>query len=288
MNNKRNILLTLLAALLLIVPAAVFAQDTEGEAEDDLPDCPAFEGEAAPVRISYYMGEGTAFQRTGQLGSATFSYTCIIEVIDPSYIPAYIGRANIYTRNRDYDRAIEDLTTIIDLDSQSVDAYNNRGIINALIGEGETLEARYADAIADFEAAIAIDGGYVPALNNRAIVHVILEEYDEAIAIFEEILANSNVDQALTLIRNPEDDTELPDFSRDEAQAYAMLGLIRSAQALDNYDDYLTVTRGAADGRIQSAAGALESRFTFELRVDDGSYFIVADFAEEEAEVTGE
>jgi tetratricopeptide (TPR) repeat protein len=277
--NKRNTLLTLLAALLLIVPALVFAQEATEQPEADLPDCPAFEGDPSEVRISYYMGEGTAFVRTGQLGSATFSYTCIIEVIDDTYIPAYIGRATIYTRNRDYERAIADLTRIIELDPQSTAAYNNRGIINALQDSGET---EYADAIADFEAAIDIDGGYVPALNNRAIIHIIQQEYDEAIAIFEGILANSNVDAALTIIRDPENDSELPDFSSNEAQAYAMIGLIRSAQALENYDAYLTATRGAADGRIQSAAGALESRFTFELRVDDGSYFIVARFDDED------
>ncbi len=279
--NKRNTLLALLAALLLIVPALVLAQEAteEPEVEEELPDCPAFEGEPSEVRISYYMGEGTAFVRTGQLGSATFSYTCIIEVIDDSYIPAYIGRANIYTRNRDYERAIEDLTRIIELDPQSTAAYNNRGIINALQDGGETA---YVDAIADFESALDIDGEFVPALNNRAIIYIIQEDYDAAIAIFEGILANSNVDAALNIIRDPENETELPDFTSNEAQAYAMLGLIRSAQALENYDDYLTATRGAADGRIQSAAGALESRFTFELRVDDGSYFIVASFDDED------
>ncbi len=277
--NKRNTLLSIFvfAALLLTVSAVVFAQDAteEPEPEQELPDCPAFEGEPAEVRISYYMGEGTAFVRTGQLGSATFSYTCIIEVIDANYIPAYIGRANIYTRNRDYDLAVADLTRIIELDPQSKAAYNNRGIINALVDAGET---NYADAVADFEQAIGIDANYVPALNNRAIIHIINEEYEDAIAIFEGILANSNVDDALTIIRDPENESELPEFTSAEAQAYAMLGLIRSAQALENYDDYLTVTRGSADGRIQSAAGALESRFTFELRVDDGSYFIVASF----------
>lgn len=273
--NTRYILLALLAALLLIVPVAL-AQEATPTAEDNLPDCPAFEGEPADVRISYYMGEGAAYVRTGQLGSANFSYTCIIETIDNTYIPAYIGRAAIYTRNRDYERAIEDLTRIIELDSSSKAAYNNRGIIHALQGEDT-----HPDAIADFEAAIDIDANYVPALNNRAIMHIIADEYDAAIAIYEDVLANSNVDTALTIIEDPENESELPEFSSGEAQAYAMLGLIRSAQALDNYDRYLTVTRGAADGRIQSAAGALESRFTFELRVDDGSYFIVADFDEE-------
>jgi tetratricopeptide (TPR) repeat protein len=273
--NKRTMILLLLAVLLAVVPAAVYAQDATPEPEEELPDCPAFAGEPDAVRISYYMGEGSAFARTGQLGSATFSYTCIIEVVDPAYIPAYIGRANIYTRNRDYERAVEDLTRIIELDPASKAAYNNRGIIYAL-------QSEYDLAVADFEAALGVDAAFVPALNNRAIVHIINEEYDDAIAIYEGVLANSNVDAALTIIRDPENDSELPEFARGEAQAYAMLGLIRSAQALDYYDAYLTVTRGAADGRIQSAAGALESRFTFELRVDDGSYFIVADFYEAE------
>jgi tetratricopeptide (TPR) repeat protein len=271
--TRRNLLLTLLA-LLLLVPVAIFAQD--GDADDDLPECPAFEGESSDVRVGYYMGEAIAFSRSGQTRSAELSYTCIVEVIDTGYLPAYVGRVNIYTRNRQYDLAIEDLTTVIDLNASAFTttaAYNNRGIIYAL-------EREYELAVADFESALSLNADFVPALNNRAIIHIINGEYDQAIAIFEGVLANSNVDAALEIIRDPEDASELPEFSRGEAQAYAMIGLVRSAQALDNYDNYLTAARGGADSRIQSAAGALESRFTFELRVDDGSYFINAPLLE--------
>ncbi|MEO0561174.1 MAG: hypothetical protein AAF125_03620, partial [Chloroflexota bacterium] len=83
---------------------------------------------------------------------------------------------------------------------------------------------------------------------------------------------------ALSVIRDPESEVPVPPYALAEAQAYAMLGLVRSAQALDAYDDYLTLAQSRADSRIQSAAGALESRFTFELRLDDGSYFIPATF----------
>lgn len=270
---NRNTLWTLALALLL-VPALIFAQDT---AEDELPECPDFEGQSTDVRIGYYMGEAIAFTQAGQRGSAEFSYSCIIEVIDPNYLPAYIGRADIYTSNRDYERAIEDLTRILELDPTSAVAYNNRGIIY-------TLQQEYELAAADYESAVSIDSGFVPSLNNRALIHLINDEYDSALAIFEQIIASSNVDAALEIIRDPENEDELPEFEQAEAQAYAMIGLIRSAQAIDNYDNYLTAVGGRADGRIQSAAGELESRFTFDLRIDDGSFFLRASFATDEDE----
>lgn len=262
--TQRTLLLTLLA-LLLLVPVVLLAQDTP-----EPPECPAFEGEPAEVRIGYYMGEGIAYSRTGQNAAAERAYTCIIEVVDPSYLPAYVGRVDIYTRDRQDERAIADLTTVIDLNATpftTTAAYNNRGIIYVL-------QAEYELAVADFDAALSITPDFVPALNNRALIHVINAEYDEAIAIFETILANSNVDAALAIIRDPDNESELPDYTVAETQAYAMLGLVRSAQALANYDNYLVAAQGRSDNRIESAAGALESRFTFELRVDDGSYFL--------------
>jgi hypothetical protein len=50
-------------------------------------------------------------------------------------------------------------------------------------------------------------------------------------------------------------------------------------QARDNYTAYLTLMRGSADSRIESASGALESRFTFELRLDDGTWLYAASFS---------
>ena len=277
--NQRTLMLILFALVATLVPVALFAQD----AEDDLPDCPAFEGEAAEVRIGYYMGEGIAYSRTGQNSAAERAYTCIIEVVDPSYLPAYVGRVDIYTRDRRDEQAIEDLTAVIDLNASpftTTAAHNNRGIIYVL-------QAEYELAAADFDAALGVNPDFVPALNNRALIHVINGEYDTAIAIFESILANSNVDAALEIIRDPENESELPEYTTGETQAYAMLALVRSAQALGLYDNYLIAAQGRSDNRIESAAGALESRFTFELRVDDGSYFLrspLIEPIEEEAE----
>ena len=53
---------------------------------------------------------------------------------------------------------------------------------------------------------------------------------------------------------------------------------MNSLKALQNYEDYITLTRSGADSRITSAAGMLESQFTFELRLDDGSWLLQANY----------
>ncbi len=275
---KKYTLFTLIAMLLLsAIP--LLAQDEAAE-EEEPPECPAFEDSSADVRRSYYMGEGTAFIDAGQTSRAIESFTCIVELIDPSYAPAYIERAAAYTNRRLYEDAIEDFTALIDLGERTVVAYNNRGIVHVAMNE-------YELALADFDSALGIDASYVPSLNNRGVLLAFDGQYDEALATFDRVVAATDVSEALEALRDEERDREenpIPDYTRAEAQAYALMGVVRSAQALDSYEDYLTLVGGGADGRIQSAAGALESRFTFELRLDDGTWLLSGSFdAEEEA-----
>jgi len=269
---KKFGLLALLITLIISVP--VMAQDDV--VEEEPPDCPSFEGSSVDVRVGYYMGEGEAFRLSGQTQRAIDSFTCIIAVVDDDYIPAYINRASLFAQRRLYEESIEDYTTIIDLDSRSVPAFNNRAIINAVIGE-------YELAMDDFNQVISIDSNFVTGYNNRAVLYTLVEDYDSALADLEQALEISGIADILALIQDPERDTdiELPEFTNEEAQTYALFGIIYSAQALDNYQSYLTLVGQNSDQRIQSAAGALESRFTFELRLDDGSWLMVASFAPE-------
>ena len=274
MNRKMlNLLMVFLLALPLLLALPTLAQDDE---EEELPDCPAFEGSSTDVRVAYYMGEGDGFVSSGQTQAAIASYTCIIRVVDEDYVPAYIERAVLYSQRRDYERAIEDYDAIIARDSSSVPALNNRGIVYFLMAE-------YEDALADFDRAIQLDSNSVIAHNNRAVLHTLMGDYDAALADLDSAAEASGIGDILALIEDPDRDTseELPEFNREDAMTYALRGIVRSREALDEYNDYFTVLRGGGDGRIQSAAGALESRFTFELRLDDGSWLMSISFPED-------
>jgi tetratricopeptide (TPR) repeat protein len=235
--------------------------------------CEAFTDSPADERVSYYMGEGAAYFSSAQLGEATHSFSCIVEQIDTGYVPGYLSRAIVYTQRRDYDLAIEDYTAAIDLDSNLLAAYNNRGIVQAA-------KAEYDLALEDFNEVINLDGDSVLGYTNRAVVYALQGEYDLAIADLEQAIDLSDLEAVIADVTDPEraGDAPWPEYNPEHAQAYALLGIVYSAQALDNYRKYLLLTRSEGDFRIQSAAGALESRFTFELRLDDGTWLLAADF----------
>ena len=120
---------------------------------------------------------------------------------------------------------------------------------------------------------------------NRAVVYALEGEYELAITDLEQAIELSDLEAVIADVTDPERpaDQPWPEYDRDSAQAYALLGIIYSAQALDNYHKYLLLTGSEGDFRIQSAAGSLESRFTFELRLDDGTWLLAADFVPGEA-----
>ncbi|MDQ7028042.1 MAG: hypothetical protein Q9P44_21070 [Anaerolineae bacterium] len=97
-----------------------------------------------------------------------------------------------------------------------------------------------------------------------------------------QVIDIANLDAVITDLQDPERDPEAPapEFNRVAIDAYALLGIIHSQRAVEAYDAYLFLAGGRADSRIQSAAGALESRFEFELRFDDGSWFLSANLAD--------
>lgn len=262
------------AALLLAAATPTWAQ--EATPTPIPPICTQFVGEPDDLRTSYYMGEGLGFYASGEYTRAVNSFTCILFEIDGNHVPAYMGRALVLTQRNDYDRALEDYSQAVRLEPNNVAALNNRGIVYTLRGE-------YEEAIADFNQALNLDDSFLTALNNRAVVYAIQGNYEDAIADLENAISQSGIDDVIADLRDPErpDNAPAPAYALENARPYALLGIIYSAFALSNYQDYLLLTGSTADLRVQSAAGALESRFTFDLRLDDGTWLLVADFAPE-------
>ncbi len=276
--NKRHSSILFLATMIVVVglmmvnmTAIVNAQTPRGYSDPLI--CDQFEGSSNAIRTGYYMGEGTAFYRSGQLQRATDSFSCIITQIDTNYLDAYTARAVVFTDRRDYTLALEDYATAIGLDSSLIGAYNNRAIVYAAQGD-------YDAALADFDRALDIDSNYRFALSNRGVLYALRGDYAAAIADLENVITLSGVDDALAELRRPNrlGTDPLPVYSFEDARAYSLLGIIYSRFALTNYQDYLYLLGGNADLRIQSASGALESRFNFDLRLDDGTWYLATDF----------
>lgn len=262
----KRFVLCMMIGLMLVTPMLALAQD------DELV-CDVFVGESDDIRTSYYMGEGAAFYNSGQLSRATDSFSCIIEQIDPNYVQAFVSRAAVYAARGDYDEALADLNSAIQLDGDLAGAYNNRGIIYAAMGDYELAQS-------DFNEALDLDSDFTIAYSNRGVIRALQGDFEGAISDMETAISQSGIDVAYADIIRPDrrGDDPFPVYDRVDAQPYALLGIIYSAFALDNYQAYLTLTGAEGDRRIQSAAGALESRFNFELRLDDGTWLLAADF----------
>jgi tetratricopeptide (TPR) repeat protein len=253
-------------------PAPPPESEATPEATAELLDCPAFEGSERAVRTGYYLGEGEAYFASGQINSAIYSFSCAIQ-IDVQYVPAYMSRAAAYAQLRDYEAGILDYTRALQRQPELIPAINNRGILYIA-----SLE--YDEALADFNEVLSIDSSYTPGIINRGITSALQGDYVAAIEDLESAIEQSGLEGVLSNLRATDrpQDAPTPVYDRDDAQAYAILGIIYSAYALDNYRDYLYLTTPLSDQRIQAAAGALESRFSFELRLDDGTWLLVADF----------
>jgi tetratricopeptide (TPR) repeat protein len=265
----KSVFVALTVLIVMIAVPFAAAQDATPEPP---PICPAFESESADVRVGYYMGEALAYLDSNQLGAAEASLGCIIRVIDDSYVPAYLWRAEIFLARRDYEAAVADYNSVLDIDSNLITALNNRGIAYYIQGE-------YEEAAADFDRVIELNPDYFPSINNRVVLHTLLGEYEAALALIDTGIERAGLENALAEIRNPDRPTdapplELPDFS---LELIALRGLIESARSLSSFQDYLTLaseTELFPDERIASLTGSLESRFTFELRLDDGTWLI--------------
>lgn len=235
------------------------------------PSCPAFTDLPAAERVLYYMGEGAGLVSARQYGGALTSYSCVID-IDPDYAPAYGLRGLVYALRQEYEAALADYTAALNADSDYLAALNNRGVIHAALRD-------YDAALADFAAVLAAEPDDVFAYANRGTIRALQGDYPTAIADLEQAITLSGIEAVVAELtrtdRTP--GTPLPVYEPAHAQMYAVLGIIYSGYALDNYRTYLLLRGGSADARVQSAAGSLESRFNFELRLDDGTWLLLAD-----------
>lgn len=69
----------------------------------------------------------------------------------------------------DYNRALVNFNKAIEIDPQSVEAYNNRGLILGIMGD-------YSSALADFNKSIQLDPDNAEAYKSRGITKLYLEQ----------------------------------------------------------------------------------------------------------------
>jgi tetratricopeptide (TPR) repeat protein len=93
----------------------------------------------------------------------------------------YHTRGRAYNQREQYDLAMVDLNRALQLDPQSVAAYNTRGLTYYD-------QEQYDLALADFNKALDIDPQYTRAYNNRGLIYHRQRQYDLALADFNKAL----------------------------------------------------------------------------------------------------
>ncbi len=282
---SKRLFLTILIILTCIMVMPLFGSVTAQDATptpvptpiatlEPPPNCPVLPNDSQNSRTSYYMGQGFGYMSAGLLSDAVLSFTCVIRVVNGNYVPAYMMRAAAYVRQQQYDRAIQDYTRATQLQPTLLSAYNNRGIVY-------TAQTDYDRAQRDFDKVLELDSQSILGLNNRSVLYAIRGDYDKAIELLQKAIDISGIANVYAQLSDPKRPSDAKPILFDpiDARAYALLGVMYSARSLDNYQKYLFLLGGNGDSRIQSAAGALQSQFTFEMRLDSGTWLLIADFS---------
>jgi tetratricopeptide (TPR) repeat protein len=113
------------------------------------------------VDAEFYLKRGEDYSGVQQYDRAIADYTTALE-LKPDYAEAYNDRGFAYYLKRDFDRAIADYTRAIELRPNYPKAYNSRGVVYMAGGYGE------AKSLPDFDRAIELKPDFRYAYINRA------------------------------------------------------------------------------------------------------------------------
>jgi protein O-mannosyl-transferase len=200
----------------------------------------------APVS---YMNRGIALAKLNKSDKAADDFTKAIE-LDTQYSKAYFNRGNIYLKEQHPDLALQDFNKAIELNPGYSQAYFNRGNIY-------TDTEEFDKALQDYSRAIRLNPGEFQVYTNRGIVFSMKKEYKNAITDFDKAISLNPKDadawfnrgNALNMERRY--DEAINSFSKtialrpQDAEAYYYRGLTA----------YYSGSRDAAVGDFRKAAG---------------------------------
>jgi len=101
--------------------------------------------------------------------------------INPEYFAAYYSRGIVYLKMRKLNASITDFRKSLEINPGDEDAYYNRAIAYFELGN-------YKNALADYEQALNVNDNNKRAYYGKGLVLFKLEEYKKAIACFDKVL----------------------------------------------------------------------------------------------------
>ncbi|MCX6356636.1 MAG: tetratricopeptide repeat protein [Candidatus Aureabacteria bacterium] len=150
------------------------------------------------------MEEGLQEARTLAAGGKTEDALLLVSgLIDgnPEHPDAYLERAVIYLRQKQYDRAAEDYRRVISCRGSDMEAYYGLGTVceqwaETLFSRGKEKEAydRYRDAIAAYKEVLWRAPGYAPAFYSLGCVYSRLGKTQDAAYYFKKTVETADAE----------------------------------------------------------------------------------------------
>jgi tetratricopeptide (TPR) repeat protein len=134
-----------------------------------------------PKESLAYIGRGIILDNNGEFDAAIADYTTALQ-LDPTNATPYINRGLVYDKLGKLDESIADFSEAIKIDPQDTEVYNNRGLEYYQQGKLDT-------AVADFNQAIQLDSTNTFAYNNRGLVYTDQDKLDAALADFTQAIS---------------------------------------------------------------------------------------------------
>lgn len=150
-------------------------------------------GRLKPALAEALFARGRARNEQAQQSGAAKLFDAAIDDLTESITLApsdesYAARGFAYNAGREFDKAIQDFTRALAINSRNVLAWHNRGF-------SHNARQEYDKAIEDFSAAIRLKPNDHPsAYNNRGLAYLQLGEFDKAVDDYTEAIRQSRVE----------------------------------------------------------------------------------------------
>ena len=144
-------------------------------------------------KVKDLFSSGVNFLAKKEFDKAIEDYTKLIE-FDPKHAFAYHNRGYAYERIEKYDKAIEDYTKSIELEPKHAFAYRSRG------DAYERIE-KYDKAIEDYTKSIELDPSDAFVYRSRGYAYKKIEKYDKAIEDYTKLIELDPSDAFVYVIR---------------------------------------------------------------------------------------
>lgn len=160
--------------LLLTVAACLIAASAHAQTETNRPA-------AAPANLPPSYGASINATPDARIAACNTAIESRPDASATDRAALFISRAEAYDDKGDVDRAIADLNKAIELDPNSVVAFENRGTLFVRSGKPDR-------AIEDYDEAIRLDPNYAQAHADRGVAYYIKGNYARAIENYSEAI----------------------------------------------------------------------------------------------------